>query len=484
MEQAGWRSSGYRLTRFVFLRLLGLVYLAAFGSLWTQVLGLIGPDGIAPAAGFLDFAASVLGPQRFWRLPTLAWIGGADSGMLLGLCGIGTAVSALLILGVLQMPSLALLWVCYLSLVNIGQDFLSFQWDALLLETGFLAIFFAPLGVLSRPSRERPPPVVVLWLLRWLLFRLVFFSGIVKLASGDPTWRGLTALTFHYQTQPLPTPLGWYAHHLPHLLHVASAGGVFLIELVAPFLIFAPRRARLVGAALLAALQVLIMLTGNFAFFNLLTLALCVLLLDDPALRAILPMRLGARVPLSPEAPSPPFRRWLLVPLAVVILLSSGTRAPGPVRGLVSAVEPFHIVNRYGLFAVMTTERPEIIVEGSADGRSWLPYEFRYKPGDPRRAPAWIAPYHPRLDWQMWFAALGRPESNQWFDGFLRRLLEGSPDVLGLLETNPFPDAPPRFVRAQLYQYRFSDSTAPGEAGWWRRELEGIYVPPVSLAER
>ena len=477
----------YVLTRWLFLRLLGVVYLAAFGSLWTQVLGLIGRGGIAPAADYLAFVTSVLGPDRFWRVPTLAWINAGD-GMLLALCGVGSAASLLLILGVLQTPVLALLWLCYLSLVNIGQEFLSFQWDALLLETGLLAIFFAPLRLLARPSRETPPSRIVLLLLRLLLFRLMFFSGVVKLTSGDPTWRGLTALAYHYETQPLPTPLAWYAHSLPHWFHLASAVGVFVIELAVPFLIFAGRRARLAAGVLLALLQALIMLTGNFAFFNVLTLALCLLLFDDDALRRLLPPSVRGRVPRPVEVVAQRPGR-LRAPLVLAVLLvyvlqiaGLSLALPRPARRVVQWLAPFHVVNSYGLFAVMTTERPEIIVEGSMDGQAWQAYEFRFKPGDPDRAPAWIAPYHPRLDWQMWFAALGGPQSNQWFRGFLLRLLEGAPEVLGLLQTNPFPDAPPRFVRAQLYDYRFTAGAVGGDSGaWWLREPRGVYVAPVSL---
>jgi hypothetical protein len=395
------------------------------------------------------------------------------------LCGGGIVLSALLILDIAPGPALAALWASYLSLTVIGQIFMGYQWDALLLETGFLAIFFAPLQLRPRwPRRE--PSRVTLWLLRWLLFRLMFSSGLVKLASGDPTWASFTALTSHYETQPLPTPLAWYAHQLPFWFQQLSALGVLVIELLVPFLIFVPlRRARLAAAAALVFLQALIALTGNYTFFNLLAVTLCVLLLDDAFLRRFVPERILARFPRHPIRPR--YRLWFVVPLAAAILTPSLTllaaqlgvplrSLPGPAVDTLRLALPFHLVGAYGLFANMTTSRPEIVVEGSDDGQNWRAYEFRYKPGDLSRPPPWVAPHQPRLDWQMWFAALGSYEQNLWFGRFLARLLEGSPEVLALLERNPFPDSPPQFVRAILYDYHFTDYAQRSADGrWWRR---------------
>lgn len=487
----------YILTRWLFLRLLGVVYLVAFASLWPQIPGLIGRNGILPAGEFL---ASVWAPteaQRFLLVPTLAWFNASD-GFLLLMCGAGVVFSLLLILGVLPVPVLSLLWALYLSLFSVGQVFLGYQWDVLLLETGFLAIFFAPLQVLPGVPREAPPSHTVLWLFRLLAFRLMFFSGAVKVASGDPTWRNLSALSFHYETQPLPTPLAWYAHQLPLWFHTVSSAMMFLIELLVPFLIFAPRRPRIVGAGLLASLQLLIMLTGNYAFFNLLSIALCVLLLDDTFLGRFLPLRLRNRF-AGPERPVQPshMRRWLTVPLAALILFLSlvhiayryiaDVPVPRPALEVMQQLAPFHIVNSYGLFAVMTTSRPEIIVEGSNDGKTWLAYEFPYKAGDLERAPRWVAPHQPRLDWQMWFAALNPPWEGQlsygWFDAFMLRLLQGSPEVLALLESNAFPDAPPRYIRAQLYNYHYTNA-GNANGAWWQRELQGLYFPATTLRDR
>lgn len=498
----------YVFTRWVFLRLLGIIYFIAFLSLGTQVIGLIGSHGILPAHLFLQEVKKRIGLSGYWFFPTLAWLNESDA-FLKFLCLGGTLFSLFVVIGILTVPALVLCWTFYLSLVTVGQDFLAFQWDILLLETGFLAIFFAPFQILPTFSRESPPSPIVLWLLRWLLFRLMFSSGVVKLASGDPTWRNLTALQFHYETQPLPTPVAWYAHQLPPWFQKVSTLVVFIIELVVPFLIFTPRRLRFVGAGLLAFLQICILITGNYAFFNLLTLTLCLLLLDDTFLGQFLPKSIRGKLTevIAPPCPTihptdsshrtvtvekSSLKDFLIIPLAVGILFLSGLQIiglflpwgslPEPVTEVLIQLAPFHLVNSYGLFAVMTTSRPEIIVEGSQDGERWLTYEFKYKPGDLKRAPLWVAPHQPRLDWQMWFAALGSYAHNPWFMNFMAQLLRGSPEVLALLDKNPFPDAPPRYVRAALYDYHFTDfSTRRIEGTWWRREWEGWYLPKVTL---
>jgi hypothetical protein len=481
------------LTRWLFLRLLGLVYLFAFGALWPQVRGLIGPSGILPAGDYLRAFGGPGRPASFWQLPTLAWLDTSD-GFLLFLCGAGMVLALLLIAGLLPGPALALLWLDYLSIANIGQDFLAFQWDSLLLETGFLAIFFAPWGPRPGLAREAPPSRLVLWLLRLLLFRLVFFSGVVKLASGDPTWHNLTALSYHWWTQPLPTPVAWYLHQLPDWFQSLSTAFTFVAELFAPLLIFAPRRVRFLGAALMIALQLLIMLTGNFAFFNLLTIALCVPLLDDALLSRIFPPDLRVRLLAHFQRRTAPVsRRLIVVPMAVLLLLLSwaqvsrqiwlGVEVPLPVLELNGRLAPWQLVNSYGLFAVMTTEREEVIVEGSDDGTHWREYTFFAKPVDVRRAPAWVAPYHPRLDWQLWFAPFGGPGANPWLSNFLRGLLRGSPQVRALLPANSFPQAPPRYVRASLYSYQFTDILTRAATGaWWQRRFVGSFIAPMSLS--
>ncbi|MGH9452454.1 MAG: lipase maturation factor family protein [Terriglobia bacterium] len=492
--------STYVFTRWIFLRLLGLIYFAAFTSLWPQITGLVGAQGIIPWSTFAQDVAARFGPERYWLLPTLAWLNPAD-GFLKFLVGAGVALSILIILGIATVPALILTWIVYLSLVTVGRDFLAFQWDALLLEAGFLAIFFASCGLIEshwrrssgeRGAAETPPSKTVIWLLRWLLFRLFFLSGCVKLLSHDPAWRNLTALEYHYHTQPLPTPLAWYVSQLPAWFQKCSVVGVFAIEVFAPFLIFAPRRLRHLGCAALISFQILIALTGNYAYFNLLAVALCLLLLDDAALRRWIPDGLRRRlaVHVGKRALSSR-RRMVYAALTVFVVFVSGMQmledfgahfVPQPALEFMSWVEPLRIVNPYGLFAVMTTERVEIILQGSMDGQRWESYSFKYKPGDPKRRPGWVAPYQPRLDWQMWFAALGTYRDNPWFVGLIRGLLDGSPDVLKLLGNNPFPNAPPRYVRALAYDYRFTDFAARRATGdWWQREYKGIYFPPVSL---
>lgn len=513
----------YSLVRWVFLRLMGIIYLTAFVSLGTQILGLVGSHGISPAGEYMELARSHFdqdpsGMERHHALPTLCWFSASD-GFLRFLCGAGAVLSILLISNLAPAICLFLLWLIYLSLTSVCGVFLGFQWDALLLETGFLAIFFAPLQIFSWPATASPPSRTILWLLRWLLFRLMFESGAVKLLSGDASWRNLTALNFHYETQPLPTWIGWYAHQLPAGVQTACVFIMFVIELAAPFLIFAPRRLRFFGCWLLVLLQVVILLTGNYCFFNLLTIALCVLLLDDAYLARLIPARWRNRfvpeqtrfftdkiaslesapnskdkalseikVPPTPILTTAVRRRrwsgWLTAPLATVIMLVSLTQLfgtlsanrswPAPLVALEEWISPYRSVNSYGLFAVMTTSRREIIIEGSNDGQNWLPYEFKYKPGDPKRRPQFVAPHQPRLDWQMWFAALGTYRGNPWLVNFCVCLLQGSPEVLGLMGHNPFPNAPPRYIRAMAYEYHFSNfQERRAEGIWWRREWKG-----------
>jgi hypothetical protein len=431
--------------------------LVAFASLAVQIVALVGPHGIVP------------GP---------AW---ATDLVLRALTIGGAAVALLLVVGVAPIPVLLALWIDYLVLSTVGGEFLSYQWDTLLLEAGLLATFVAPPVWRERLDRVADPPSLSRALMLWLLFRLMVGSGIVKLASGDPTWRTLTAMTFHYETQPVPTPIAWYAHRLPLWFHKASTLAVFSIEILAPFSMFGPRRVRAAGFVALVGLQFLIALTGNYAFFNLLSVALCLFLLGERGGSTGFALHDARR----PGSVGPGVQRAatlayavVTVPVSVAMFLAScGVEfAPMPIVLLADAIAPFHSVNSYGLFAVMTTTRDEIVVEGSNDGVTWLPYEFRYKPGDVTRRPPWVAPHQPRLDWQMWFASLTTYETVPWFQNFCVRLLQGSPDVLALLAHNPFPDRPPRYVRGELYRYHF------GRGAWWTRERIGQYSPVMEIA--
>jgi predicted DCC family thiol-disulfide oxidoreductase YuxK len=464
--------ASYKIAARWFLKCLGSIYLIAFLSLGVQITGLVGAQGILPATAFLDLVRENYS-AAWLRLPTIFWLGASDVFLKLT-CAAGAIAAMAILLGFARRVALGAAFILYLSLVHIGQTFLGYQWDYLLLEAGFLAIFLIP--VLPR-----------VWLFRWLLFRLMLLSGTAKLLSGDPTWRNLTALHFHYETQPLPTPFAWYFHQLPADFQRLSVVFMFFVELVTPFLLLAPRRIRFFAAAMIVAFQVIIFITGNYTFFNLVTVALCLLLYDDAALR-----RFARRLGRPPGQSAMP-RRSVSAVLFMFIMLASGFQLmeifsgtmPRPAASALSWIAPFGVVNTYGLFAVMTTSRLEIAVEGSNDGQTWLEYSFKYKPGDLKRAPVWVQPHQPRLDWQMWFAALSSCQAERWFGNFRARLLEGSPDVLTLMAKNPFPAAPPRYIRAQFYDYKFTTIAERRATGnWWRRELKGDYCPTVSLRQR
>jgi predicted DCC family thiol-disulfide oxidoreductase YuxK len=472
------QAESYTLVSWIFLRLFGAIYVAAFASLGVQILGLSGHAGIAPLHDYLALARQALGNSAYRYLPTLFWLNASDAALVGGTV-VGAVLALLVVVDRCTRPALIGLFALYLSYVYAGQGFMSFQWDTLLLEAGFLAIF------LTGGSR------VVVWLYRWLIFRYVFLAGVVKLLSGDPTWHNLTALEYHFWTQPLPTPLAWYAAQLPAWLLSAGTAATLAIELGSVFLIFLPRRVRAAAAWCVLSLQSLIVLTGNYNFFNLLTMLLCVFLFDDAALRCLVPGWLKPRAYV--RAPLPGRTATVIATALAIIVLPIGlnriwqtfTHSDLPALAAVTqAAAPFFIVNPYGLFAVMTVARPEIVIEGSADGESWREYVFRYKPGPLFRPALWNIPHQPRLDWQMWFAALGSMRDNPWIENLMLRLLEGSPAVLGLFDSNPFADGPPKYIRAQLYDYRFADRRTHAATGqWWIRRLEGLYFPQVSLAD-
>lgn len=436
---------------------IGLCALFAFASFWWQATGLVGSDGILPYRIFLDAVHDGFGGQAYWWVPTLAWLGDSD-GLLHGLCAVGVAASLLLLIGRLRASAALVAYVCYLSLVSIGQTFMAFQWDTLLLECLIVAVLAAR------------APTWGVWTARLLLLRFMLLSGVVKLLSGDPTWANGTALLYHFQTQPLPTVLAWYADHLPRLLLQAGVWITFFIELVLPFFILLPRRPRLVAAAGFVLLEVLIALTGSYNFFNLLTIVLCIALLNDPVHREAahgrsgLPARIGAAAMMLG---------------GVIITLSTLLRLPAPAP--LTAIEPLHLVNPYGLFAVMTTERRELVIEGSLDGTDWRPYRFPFKPGDPAERPRLAAPYQPRLDWQMWFAALGTPRQAPWIYDLVQALLEGREPVLRLVDA-PFQGQTPKSIRILSYRYRFTTAKERAATGnWWHVEDERIWLGPARL---
>ena len=472
------RPQSLSLTIWVYLRLLALVYLAAFASFAVQAPGLIGPEGIVPVAEYFSAVDGSYGPEKYWFLLSLFWLDSSATTIAL-IAWLGVVLSVLLFVNVRPLLCLVGLYLLYLTLYTGGQVFMTFQWDNLLLECGFLAMFL------------QHNPRLFVWLYRWLLFRLMLQSGLVKWLSGDESWRDLSALVFHFETQPLPTALAWYVDKLPDLVLQAGVLFTFVIELLVPLLILMPRRPRLVAAVCIAVFELLISLTGSYNYFNFLTVALCLLLLDDRFLETLVPGFLrNRRQRLSTGERS--WRRAILPgSVAVVYFWTSATllgstgrrmEMSGFSRELLAWTAPLHMANGYGLFAVMTKQRREVIIEGSADGIEWHAYELPYNPGTLNRAPVWATPHQPRLDWQLWFAALAPVEQNPWFKNLVVRLLMGSQPVLDLFAYNPFPDEPPKYVRAKLYQYHFSDWDTRRETGaWWTRTYVGEFFPAAGL---
>jgi len=473
----------------MFLRLLGLCHLVAFVSLWLQMDGLIGDNGILPAGLWLEAVEKQLGLQRLWQAPTLCWID-LSHGFRHTLCLLGIGFSTACFAGLALRFSLAALWVLYLSLSMVGGVFFGFQWDALLLEATLFAFFAAPTSWKpARPANTPPPSRAAVGALWWLLFRLMLLSGAVKILSKDKLWSALSALSVHFQTQPLPMPLAWWLHQLPQAALKASCAAMFVIELGAPFLILAGRPGRRLAALAFCSLMTLVALSGNYCFFNLLVFSLGLCLLDDQAWGKF---RLATLQRQKQAPPIQPLRSalgggilavflWCSL-LQTVVPLFQWRDVPPWINAPLRWLGPFRSINSYGLFAVMTPTRPEIILEGSHDGRTWKEYSFKWKAGDTARALPVVAPFQPRLDWQMWFASLGELKHNPWFSNFLLRILQGEPTVSALLESNPFPEKPPRYLRAALFHYKFTDKPTRDRTGaLWERDYRGDYCPPISL---
>ena len=503
-------SSDRLVARWLFLRALGLIYFSAFFALLFQVRGIIGPRGILPAREFL-VALHGLGLLRFWYAPTLLWFSTSDAA-LTALCWVGLLASLLLVANLWPRGMLLLCFLCFLSFVSAAQDFSSYQSDGMLLEAGFLSLFLAPAGLLPGWGARRLASRAVVFLLLWEWFRIYFESGVVKLESGDPTWRNLTAMYEYYQNGPLPTWIGWYLQHLPHWFHIATAALTLFMELALVWMALLPRRWRIACFFIVTVWQIGVISTANYAFLNYLVLALAVLLLDDTFLRRFVPARwrqgldvpllIGAKIGAKEEKPLGTAREAAAGRPRVAIRLSLAgnalvltvifyatavplaqmfwRRAPLPEQPLV-ALEPFRIANQYGLFAVMTPHRYEIEFQGSNDGENWSAYRFRYKPQDVRERPRIYAPYQPRFDWNLWFASLGAWQQYPIVPRTEERLLENDPEVLSLFAGSPFPGAPPRFVRAVLWQYWFSTPQQKHDQGiWWRRQLLGTYAPTLA----
>jgi hypothetical protein len=518
------------LSRWVFLRALGAIYFSAFFSLVFQIRGLIGPQGILPASEYLNSVAEQVGHARYWYVPSVLWFS-SGSHMLIGLCWLGMAAAALLVLNIWPRGMLAICFVCFLSFVSAAGDFSGYQSDGMLLEAGFLSLFLVPGGFRPGFGETRPPVRGALYLLLWEWFRIYFESGVAKITGGDPEWRNFTALDDYYQNGPLPTWIGWYAQHLPHWFHATTAFFTLALELVLIWAAFLPRPFRIGLFFVVTPWQIGIILTANYTFLNYLVLILAFLLLDDRFLMRFFPPKwkqpllgrstalptepaslgtdplsilappstpLTAEVPASKVAPRDLWQsiHFWLAPLRVAVtavlltwIFYATTAqmvwmiAPAPLpTSPVTLLDPLRIANRYGLFAAMTRGRYEIEFQGSNDGQTWIAYPFRHKPQELSKPPRIYAPYQPRLDWNLWFASLGEWRDNPMVLRTQRRLLSNDPDVLALFAANPFPQGPPRQMRAVLWQYWFTSMAEKREHGlWWRRELLGLYAPAIQL---
>jgi lipase maturation factor 1 len=526
---------GYLLPRWLFLRALGVIYFSAFYSLAFQIRGLLGPAGLLPAEKYLGHAADILGKMRYWYAPTLLWFNSSDRALML-LCWVGIIASLLLILNIWPRAMLAICFVMFLSFVSAAQDFSGYQSDGMLLAAGFISLFFTPAGLRPRWGVSTSPSRASLLLLRLLWFSIYFESGIAKFLGGDPSWRNLTALDEYYQNGPLPTWIGWYAQQLPQWFHAGTALLTLAVELSLVWTVFLPRRFRITCFFIVTGLQIGMILTANYAFLNYLVLSLGFLLLDDRFIAKFLPARWCRDVrenllrppeharkeelikldllPASSATSSPEENSeisdpetaadaawisrwravvstaglwiagialaWLLYANVFQILRQVFRSVPLPAQPVV-ALEPFRIADTYGLFGRMTWKRYEIEFQGSNDGTTWIAYPFRNKPQNTAEAPRIYAPYQPRFDWNLWFASLDYWRDNEWVVRTEQLLLSNDSDVVALFAANPFPDSPPKQVRAVLWQYWFTDlKTKRATHQWWRREYLGLYAPVLA----
>ena len=477
--------NSYWLTRFIILRLLGFVYAIAFLVAAQQLVPLIGGHGLTPARYFLGEIHSQLGSRTagMLQVPTLFWFGISDNGLSI-FAWVGFSLSLVVLAGYANAIILTVLWAMYMSIVHIGQIWYGYGWETQLLETGFLSIFLCPL-LDARPFPKRAPPLPVIWLFRWLGFRIMIGAGLIKL-RGDPCWRDLTCLYYHYETQPIPSPISRYLHFAPHWFHNVETAWNHFIELVVPWFSFTPRTARHIAGVLLITFQIFLIISGNLSFLNYVTIIPFLACFDDTFFRRILPKSLVRRAEEAAQQ-AKPCRVQNGVAIALSILVAYLSVAP--VLNLVSnrqvmnsSFDPLDLVNTYGAFGSVGKERYEIIFEGTDDAlisgdTKWKEYEFTAKPGDPNRRPPFIAPYQPRIDWQIWFAAMASPADYPWTLHFVWKLLHNDRGTLSLLANDPFPTSPPRYIRARLYRYHFAPI---GNPAWWKRERIGEWLPALS----
>jgi Lipase maturation factor len=486
-EASASSSPTYWLTRFVILRLLGVVYAVAFLIAANQILPLIGSDGLLPVGLFIDRVRPVLGSSfsGFLRLPSLFWWLHSDAA-LVGAAWTGFALSCLVIAGFANALLLTVLWGLYMSFVHLGQDWYGYGWEVQLLETGFLAIFLCPL-LDARPFPRRAPPLPILWLFRWLIFRMMLGAGLIKL-RGDPAWRDFTALYYHFETQPLPNPLSRWFHFLPKVALRFGVGFNFLAEVVAPWFVFWPRLARQIAGAIIILFQVVLILSGNLSFLNWLTILPALACFDDEHWSKVLPKALVRRANQAKLAAAPSkamhVTAQIVVGLVIILSFQPVINMLSPHQIMNTSFDPLDLVNTYGAFGTVGRERLNVVFEGTDaalpdESAEWKAYPYQGLPVELDKMPPLVAPYQLRLDWQMWFAAMSTPNQYPWTLHLVWKLLHNNPGTLSLFRNNPFPEKPPRYVRAVLYKYEFRN---PGNSNgfWWSRQELGLWLPPLA----
>lgn len=480
-------ADSYWLTRFVLLRLLGFVYAVAFLAAARQIVPLIGSHGLLPLDLFISQVRTALGSDAagFFRLPSLFWLGHSDAVLQL-VAWTGFVLSCVVLAGYANGIVMIVLWVLYMSIVHLGQDWYGYGWEIQPLETGFLAIFFCPL-LDGRPFPKREPPVVVIWLFRWLIFRIMLGAALIKL-RGDDCWRDLTALYYHFETQPIPGPLSRTFHFLPHWMLKAGVLFNFLAELIAPWFVFYPRLGRRIAGVILVLFQINLIISGNLSFLNWLTIVPALACFDDGFWAKLLPGKLIKHAAAAEAAaqPSVPMRRaaWVVAVIVALLSLQPVMNLLSPTQIMNTSFDPLDLVNTYGAFGSVGRERMNVVFEGTDaatpdDAAVWKAYPYRALPVALNKRPVQIAPYQPRLDWQMWFAAMASPDQYPWTLNLVWKLLHNDPNALVLLGGNPFPDKPPHYVRAVLYRYQFAEPGNP-QGDWWKREQLGLWLPPLS----
>jgi len=481
------RPDSYWLTRFAILRLLGGVYAVAFLAAARQILPLIGSDGLLPVDPFLSRVRYDLGSTAvgFIRLPSLFWFAHSDA-VLQAMAWIGFGLACVVAAGYANAILMAVLWLLYMSFVHVGQDWYGYGWEIQLLETGFLAIFLCPL-LDGRPFPKRAPPVIVFWLFRWLIFRIMIGAALIKL-RGDEAWRNFTALYYHFETQPIPNPLSRWFFFLPRGILRAGVGFNFLAELIAPWFAFYPRLARHIAGGILVLFQVTLILSGNLSFLNWLTIVPALACFDDSFWSKLLPGPLVCRALAAAGSAQPcvPMQRvaWAVAVVIGLLSIQPVANIISPNQIMNTSFDPLDLVNTYGAFGTVGRERLNVVFEGTAAavpdaGATWTAYPYRALPVALNRRPPQIAPYQPRLDWQMWFASMSTPEQYPWTLHLVWKLLHNDPGALSLFGGNPFPKEPPRYIRAVLYRYSFAPPGNP-EGDWWKREELGLWLPPLS----